>query len=74
MTRSPLIKTLRLAYKVSNISRKCAIPPAEVLGILNEKTSRRRLLQGGLAFTVAAGATTFRRNEHHAVAKPGISP
>jgi monoamine oxidase len=74
MARSPLIKILRRAYRVSQISRKRAIPPAEVLGILNERISRRRLLQGGLAVAAAAAATTFRRDGHRAVAKSGISP
>ncbi len=48
--------------------------PAEVIGILNEKISRRRLIQGGLALGGAAAATTFRRDSHIAVAKSGISP
>lgn len=73
MARSPLIKTLRRAYRVSQISRKRGIPPAEVLGILNERISRRRLLQGSLAFAAAVAATTFRRDGHRAVAT-GISP
>ena len=73
MARSPLIKTLRQAYRVAQISRKHAIPPAEVLGILNERISRRRLLQGGLAVAAAAAATTFRRDGNRAVAT-GISP
>ncbi len=74
MAKSSLIKTLRKAYKVSQISRKRGIPPAEIIGILNERISRRRLLQGSLAFAAAAAATTFRRDGHRAVAKPGISP
>lgn len=74
MARSPLIKILHQAYKVAQISRKSGIPPAEVIGILNEKISRRRLIQGGLALAGAAAATTFRRDSHIAVAKSGISP
>ncbi len=74
MPRSPLIKILHQAYKVAQISKKSGIPPAEVIGILNEKISRRRLIQGGLALGGAAAATTFRRDSHIAVAKSGNSP
>ncbi|MFP5271470.1 flavin monoamine oxidase family protein [Coleofasciculus sp.] len=76
MAKSPLIKILRQAYKIAQISRKTGIPPAEVIGNLNlkTKTSRRRLLQGGLALAGAAAATTFRRDGHRAVAQPGVSP
>lgn len=72
MARSPLIKVLNQAYTVAQISRKSGIPPAEVLGILNERISRRRLIQGGLALAGAAAATTFRRER--AVAQLGSSP
>jgi len=74
MARSPLVKILRQAYKVAQISRKSNIPLVEVLGSVNEKISRRRLLQGGLALASAAAATTFRRDKDLAVAKSGISP
>lgn len=73
MAKSPLIKVLRQAYKVAQISRKSSIPPVEVLGRINERISRRHLLQGGLALASAAAATTFRR-DYRAVAKSGISP
>lgn len=75
MARFPLTRILRQAYTVTQISRKWGIPPAEVLGILNERRiSRRRLLQGGLALAGATAATSFRRDGHRAVAQPGISP
>lgn len=74
MAKSPLINTLRQAYRVAQISRKRGIPQAEVLGILNERISRRRLLQGSLAVAATALATTLRRDGHRAVANPGISP
>jgi monoamine oxidase len=74
MARSPLIRILRQAYKVAQISRKSNIPAVEVLGSINERISRRHLLQGGLALASAAAATTFRRDEYRAVAKSGISP
>ena len=74
MARSPLINTLRQAYRVAQISRKRGIPQAEVIGILNERISRRRLLQGSLAVAATAAATTLRRDGHRAVANPGISP
>jgi monoamine oxidase len=73
MARSPLIKILRQAYKVAQISRKSGIPPAEVLGSLNERITRRRLLHGGLALAGAVAATTFRREGDRAVAKSGNS-
>jgi monoamine oxidase len=76
MAKSPLVKFLHQAYRVAQISRKTGIPPAEVIGNLNlkAKTSRRRLLQGGLALAGAAAATTFRRDGHRVVAQPGVSP
>lgn len=74
MARSPLINTLRQAYRVAQISRKRGIPQAEVLGILNERISRRRLLQGGLAVAATAAATTLRRDGHRAVANLRNSP
>lgn len=67
MARSPLVKILRQAYKVTQISRTSNIPSSEVLGSINERISRRRLLQGGLALASAAAATTFKR-ESRAVA------
>jgi len=73
MPRSPLLKILRQAYKVSQISRKSGIPPAEVLDRLNERISRRRLLHGGLALAGAAAATTFSREGDRAVAQSGNS-
>lgn len=72
MARSPLVKILRQAYKVAQISRKSSIPSLEVLGSINERISRRRLLQGGLALASAAAATTFKR-ESSAVASGGSS-
>lgn len=72
MARSPLVKILRQAYKVAQISRKSNIPSSEVLGSINERISRRRLLQGGLALASAAAATTFKR-ESSAVASGGSS-
>ncbi len=74
MARSPLIQTLRQAYRVAQVSRKRGIPAAEVLGSLNERISRRRLLQGGLALAGAAAAVTFRRDGHRAIAQSGVSP
>ncbi|MBW4639942.1 MAG: FAD-dependent oxidoreductase [Gloeocapsa sp. UFS-A4-WI-NPMV-4B04] len=72
MARSPLVKILRQAYKVAQIARTSNIPSLEVLGSINERISRRRLLQGGLALASAAAATTFKR-ESSAVASGGSS-
>lgn len=74
MARSPLIKILRRAYRVAQISSSLDIPPAEVLGIINERISRRHLLHGGLAVAAAVAATTFSRDGRSAVAQSRISP
>ncbi|HBY76919.1 MAG TPA: monoamine oxidase, partial [Cyanobacteria bacterium UBA11148] len=74
MTRNPLIKTLRQAYRVAQISTKTGIPLTEVLDVVNSRLSRRRLLQGGLGIAAAVAATTFTREEHRAVAKSTVAP
>ena len=61
MTRSALIKSLRRAYKIARASIKSGIPPEELLDVFNQRTSRRRLLYGGLALASALGAATWER-------------
>ena len=74
MARSPLISLLRRAYKVAQVSRKRQIPQAEVLGMLQEKASRRRLLQASLGFAGAVAANRLTQRRHSAVAQSGIEP
>ncbi len=59
MAKSALIKSLRRAYKIARASIKSGIPPEELLDVFNQKTSRRRLLYGGLALASALGAATW---------------
>ena len=59
MTRSALIKSLRRAYKIARASIKSGIPPEELLDVFNQRTSRRRLLYGGLTLASALGAATW---------------
>ncbi|NER34000.1 MAG: FAD-dependent oxidoreductase [Oscillatoria sp. SIO1A7] len=74
MARSPLIRLLRRAYKVAQVSRKRQIPRAEVLGMLQEKASRRRLLQASLGFAGAVAANRLTQGPRAAVAQSGIEP
>lgn len=74
MARSPLIRLLRRAYKVAQVSRKRQIPRAEVLGMLQEKASRRRLLQASLGFAGAVAANRLTQRSRPAVAQSGIEP
>lgn len=61
MTRSALIQSLRRAYKIARLSIKSGIPPEELLDVFNQRTSRRRVLYGGLALASALGAATWER-------------
>ncbi|MBD2772692.1 flavin monoamine oxidase family protein [Iningainema tapete] len=56
MARSPLMTSLRRAYKVARASVKTGIPTDELVDIFQQRTSRRRLLYGGLALASAVGA------------------
>ena len=63
MAKSSLMKVLRHAYQIARISRKTGIPSDELLGMVREnqnnkfRTTRRRLLQGGLGFAGAMANT-----------------
>lgn len=61
MTRSALIQSLRRAYKIARSSIKSGIPPEELLDVFHQRTSRRRVLYGGLALASALGAATWER-------------
>lgn len=58
MAKFPLIDLLRRAYKIARLSHHSGIPADEIIDIFKQKTSRRRLLYGGLTAAGAiAGAT-----------------
>ncbi|MGL5870791.1 MAG: flavin monoamine oxidase family protein [Xenococcaceae cyanobacterium] len=69
MSKSPLIRILRKAYRIAQISRKNKISTTEVIEILKQKTSRRRLLQGGLGFATAIAASSWRQQDNWVLAK-----
>lgn len=56
------MRTLRQACSLARASIKTGIPPRELLGMFEERVSRRRLLQGSLAIATAAAAASFRRD------------
>ena len=56
MARSTLMVSLRRAYKIALASIKTGIPTDELFEIFQQRTSRRRLLHGGLALASAMGA------------------
>jgi monoamine oxidase len=68
MARSALLDTLRRAYKIAQLSLKSGIPTDEVRDMLETKTSRRRLLHGGLALASAIGAVTLGHDHRDSVA------
>jgi monoamine oxidase len=59
VARSPLMDTLRRAYRISRLSRSQGVAPAEAIGLFNEHLSRRRLLKGALAVAATAAAPTL---------------
>lgn len=74
MAKSPLIKILRQAYQIARKSRKTGIPSDEVIGILKEQVTRRRVLQGGLGLASAIAASTWRQDGGRVAAQSGIAP
>ncbi len=56
------MRTLRQACLIARASIKTGIPPGELLGMFEERVSRRRLLQGSLAIASAVAAASFRRD------------
>lgn len=59
MARAALIASLRQAYKITKASLETGIPPGEIIDILEQKTTRRRLMYGGLGLASAIGAVTW---------------
>ncbi|MBW4635137.1 MAG: FAD-dependent oxidoreductase [Iphinoe sp. HA4291-MV1] len=59
MVRSALITSLRRAYKITRTSLETGIPTDEIVDILQQKTTRRRLIYGGLGLASAISAVTW---------------
>ncbi|WP_413161168.1 flavin monoamine oxidase family protein [Capilliphycus salinus ALCB114379] len=80
MAKSALMRVLRQAYRIAQMSRRTGIPTDELLG-MHEKNSptpailtRRRLLQIGLASAGAMATATLSQYRHRATAQSSISP
>ncbi len=75
MGKSSLMTILRRAYGIARMSKKTGIPTDELLGMLAEvksrkfRTTRRRLLQGGLAFAGTMAAANFSKGGQRAMAQ-----
>lgn len=75
MAKSSLMTILRRAYKIARMSKKTGIPSDELLGMVREaqnkkfRTTRRRLLQGGLGFAGAMAASNFFKGGQRAMAQ-----
>ena len=80
MAKSALMRVLRQAYRIAQLSIKTGIPSDELLGMHNENSqtyailTRRRLLQIGLAGMSAMATTTLEQYRHRANAQSSISP
>ena len=59
MARATLIASLKQAYKITKTSLETGIPSNEIIDILEQKTTRRRLIYGGLGLASAVGAVTW---------------
>ncbi|NMF65860.1 flavin monoamine oxidase family protein [Brasilonema octagenarum] len=59
MTRSALMALLRRAYKITQVSLETGIPTDEIVEIFHQKTTRRRLIYGGLGLASAISAVTW---------------
>lgn len=75
MAKSSLMTMLRRAYSIARMSRQTGIPTDELLGMVTEarsrnfRTTRRRLLQGSLAFAGAMAASTFSKSGQRVMAQ-----
>ncbi|NES64935.1 MAG: FAD-dependent oxidoreductase, partial [Okeania sp. SIO2D1] len=75
MGKSSLMTMLRRAYGIARMSKKTGIPSDELLGMVREaqsnkfRTTRRRLLQGGLGFAGAMAASNFFKGGQRAMAQ-----
>jgi monoamine oxidase len=68
MAKFALTNILRRAYNIARLSHKSRIPANELIEILYQKTSRRRLLQAGLLMTTGAIAGVTLSHKRHSVA------
>ncbi|MHC5915738.1 MAG: flavin monoamine oxidase family protein [Nostoc sp.] len=59
MAKSALMGSLQRAYKIARASIKTGIPADEIVDILKQKTTRRRLLYGGLGLASALATATW---------------
>ncbi|MEH2246778.1 flavin monoamine oxidase family protein [Nostoc sp.] len=59
MAKSALMASLQRAYKIARASIKTGIPTDEIVDILKQKTTRRRLLYGGLGLASALATATW---------------
>lgn len=73
MARARLIASLRQAYKITKASLETGIPPDEIIDILEQKTTRRRLIYGGLGLASAISAVTWHGgSDSVAYSKPKV--
>lgn len=59
MAKSQLMASLRRAYKIARASLKTGVPTDEIVDILKQKTTRRRLLYGGLGLASALATASW---------------
>ena len=59
MAKSGLMVSLQRAYKIARASIKTDIPTDEIVDILQQRTTRRRLLYGGLGLASAIATATW---------------
>lgn len=59
MAKSALMVSLQRAYKIARASIKTDIPTDEIVDILQQKTTRRRLLYAGLGLASAIATATW---------------
>lgn len=59
MAKSALMVFLQRAYKIARASLKTGIPTDEIVDILKQRTTRRRLLYGGLGLASALATATW---------------
>jgi monoamine oxidase len=80
MAKSSLVRILRQAYKIAQLSQNSEIPNDELLDMLRENTtprgcfSRRRLLRGGIALAGFAATTGLNWTGDRAFAGSRINP
>jgi monoamine oxidase len=59
MPKTGLMGSLQRAYKIARASIKSGIPTDEIVDVLKHRTSRRRLLYGGLGLASALATVTW---------------